>query len=70
MTANEQEMLRLYNFLPEVDQDFALAFMKKLVLAWDPDFTKLTPMEHTDLKESRADIENGTTVRMEDIDWD
>ena len=33
MTANEQEMLRLYNFLPEVDQDFALAFMRNLVLA-------------------------------------
>ena len=49
MTANEQEMIRLYNFLPDVDKDFALAFMKKLVLAWDPDFTKLTPMERAEL---------------------
>ncbi len=69
MTANEQEMIRLYNFLPDVDKDFALAFMKKLVLAWDPDFTKLTPMERADLEESRADFENGMAVRMEDIDW-
>ena len=69
MTANEQEMIRLYNFLPDVDKDFALTFMKKLVLAWDPDFTKLTPMERADLEESRADFENGMTVRMEDIDW-
>lgn len=70
MTVNEQEMLRLYNFLPEVDQDFALAFMKKLVLAWDPDFTKLTPMERADLESARADFENDRAVLMEDIDWD
>ena len=69
MTANEQEMLRLYNFLPEVDQDFALAFMKKLVLAWDPDFTKLTPAEYARLKESERDLEQGHTVKMDDIDW-
>ena len=69
MTANEQEMIRLYNFLPDVDKDFALTFMKKLVLAWDPDFTKLTPMERADLEESRADFENGMAVQMEDIDW-
>ena len=69
MTANEQEMLRLYNFLPEVDQDFALAFMRKLVLAWDPDFTKLTPMERAELENARADFENGNAVRMGEIDW-
>ena len=69
MTANEQEMLRLYNFLPKVDRDFALAFMKKLVLAWDPDFTKLTPLERRDLEEARADFENSKAMRTEDIDW-
>lgn len=69
MTANKQELLHLYSFLTEVDQDFALAFMKKLVLAWDPDFTKVTPMERIDLENACADFENGRTVRMEDIDW-
>ena len=47
----------------------ALAFMKKLVLAWDPDFTKVTPMECLDLESARTDFENGHAVRMEDIDW-
>ena len=69
MTANEQEMIRLYNFLPDVDKDFALTFMKKLVLAWDPDFTKLTPAEYARLKESERDLEEGHTVKMDDIDW-
>lgn len=31
--------------LPESEQFFALEFIKKLVLAWDLDFTKLTPSE-------------------------
>mgnify|MGYP000986281523 FL=1 len=70
MTANEQEMLRLYNFLPDVDKDFALTFMKKLVLAWDPDFTKLTPVERADLDAAREDLLNGKAVSHADIDWD
>jgi hypothetical protein len=70
MTANEQEMLRLYNFLPDVDKDFALTFMKKLVLAWDPDFTKLTPVERADLDAAREDFRNGKAVSHADIDWD
>ena len=43
--------------------------MLKLVLAWDPDFTKVTPMERLDLESARTDFENGHAVRMEDIDW-
>lgn len=70
MTANEQEMLRLYNFLPDVDKDFALTFMKKLVLAGDPDFTKLTPVERADLDAAREDLRNGKAVSHADIDWD
>ena len=69
MTANEQEILRLYNFLPEVDKDFALVFMKKLVRAWDPDYTKLTPMERAELDSARADFENSSAVGMDEIDW-
>jgi hypothetical protein len=29
--------------LPADKQRFAYEFIKKLVLAWDPDFTKVTP---------------------------
>jgi len=31
--------------LPEYEQLFALKFVKRLVLAWDPDFTKVTARE-------------------------
>lgn len=39
--------------------------IKKLVLAWDPDFTKLTPEEAKLLNEA----ENDEFVNAEDIDW-
>lgn len=49
------------------DQNLAFDIIKKLVLAWDPDFTKLTPQERKDLEEAEADPE---VVGMDDIDWD
>lgn len=56
--------------LPENEQFFALEFVKKLVLAWDPDFTKLTPAEKAELEKAQKEIENGDTVSHECINWD
>ena len=36
---------RLLEMLPESEQHFAYELIKKLVRAWDPDFTRLTPEE-------------------------
>lgn len=59
------EAARLMNLLPESDQKFAFEFIKKLVLAWNPDYTKLTPDE-----EKRVDeAENGEFVDDSEIDW-
>lgn len=57
---------KMLNLLPEEDQNLALAFIKKLVLAWDPDFTKVTPEEADRI----AAAENSGFVAEEDIDWD
>lgn len=57
------------NKRPEVEQSPAYELLRRLVLAWDPDFTKLTPMERAELESARADFENGNAVRVEDIDW-
>ena len=40
-----EELHCMLEMLPETEQDFALEFVKRLVLAWDPDYTKLTPSE-------------------------
>ena len=70
MTAQEQEILTMYNTLPEAEQSLAYEILRRLVLAWDHDFTKLTPAEYERLKESEHDLKQGCTVKMEDIDWD
>lgn len=57
---------RMLNLLPEEDQNFALEFIKKLVLAWDPDFTKVTPEEATRITEA----ENSGFIAEGEIDWD
>lgn len=57
---------RLIDMLPEDDKNFAYEFIKKLVLAWDPDFTKVTSEEAKYI----AAAENSGFVDEADIDWD
>lgn len=70
MNAITKELIDLMEILPENEQFFALEFVKKLVLAWDPDFTKLTPAEKAELEKAQKEIENGDTVSHECINWD
>ena len=60
------EAARLMDILPEADQEFAYEFIKKLVLAWDPDFTKVTAEEAKTIEEA----ELSGFVDAENIDWD
>ena len=48
--------------LPLSEQQLAYEFIKRLVLAWDPDFTKLTPNEELSLKEAEEEYANGEYV--------
>ena len=57
---------RLINMLPSDDQQFAYEFVKKLILAWDPDFTKTTNEEAERIMEAE---ESGFLCESE-IDWD
>ena len=43
MAPKSQAIAQMVDMLPEQDQQLAFELVKKLVLAWDPDFTKLTP---------------------------
>jgi len=57
---------KMIDILPTEDQKFAFEFVKKLVLAWDPDFTKVTPEE---AKRIAAAEESGF-ISEDEIDWD
>ncbi|MBQ1233850.1 MAG: hypothetical protein IIW17_01935 [Clostridia bacterium] len=60
------EAARLMDALPEADKEFAYEFIKKLVLAWDPDFTKVTAEEAKRIE----DAEKSGYVDADEIDWD
>lgn len=70
MSSATKQAIDLMEILPESEQSFALEFIKKLVLAWDPDFTKLTASERTALEQAEREFENGDVVSHDDIDWD
>ncbi len=70
MSTATKQVIDLMEILPESEQNFALEFIKKLVLAWDPDFTKVTPKERSELENAMEEIRNGETVSHSDIDWD
>lgn len=60
------EAARLIDALPETDKAFAYEFIKKLVLVWDPDFTKVTEEEAKKISEA----EESGYLNDDEIDWD
>ena len=56
MSGITMEAARLMDILPEADQEFAYEFIKKLVLAWDPDFTKVTAEEAKKLRKQNSAV--------------
>ena len=70
MSGAIKEAVNLMEILPESEQNFALEFIKKLVLAWDPDFTKVTPTERKALEEAEKDIAENGTISHDAINWD
>ena len=65
MTKTIEQTITMLEMLPTQEQNLALELIKRLVLAWDPDYTRLTPEERTRLEAA----ENGEYVDSEDIDW-
>ncbi len=66
MSVQVQEIVAMLDMLPEQEQNLAVELLKRIVLAWDSDYTKLTPKEAKEL----AEAENSGYIDEEDIDWD
>lgn len=69
MTQVVQESVKMLEMLPESEQEFASQFIKRLVLAWDPDFTKLTPEERKLLEAAEQRVDSGEYVKDSEISW-
>lgn len=70
MTSATQQIVDMLGMLPKEEQDFACEMLKKIVLAWDPDFTKLTPDEAKRFEIGKRQLANGEFYRDSEIDWD
>ena len=69
MAPISQQIADMVDMLPTEDQALALALVKKLVLAWDPDFTKTTPAEKAAIDQAAAELEAGDYVLDQAIHW-
>lgn len=70
MSGAIKEAVSLMEVLPETEQNFALEFIKRLVIAWDPDFTKVTLKERIALEEAENDVAVNGTISHDAINWD
>lgn len=69
MSPVSKQIVDMIDMLPEQEQKLAFEFIKRMVLAWDSDFTKLTPFEREQLTKADNEILKGETVDHNDIDW-
>ncbi len=56
---------KMLEMLPESEQRLAMEFVKRLVKAWDPDYTKVTPSEYKQI----AQAEQSGFIEESEIDW-
>ncbi len=64
-----QQIADMVDMLPESDQALAFELVKKLVLAWDPDYTKVTPVEKAQIDRAAAELAAGDYVPESVINW-
>jgi len=60
----------MLEMLPQTEQEFVCEVVRKLIIAWDPDFTKLTPHEFAELKLAHEQVANNEVFSDDEINWD
>ena len=67
LKAKTMQTAELLDILPDEDISIINALIKKLILAWDPDFTKVTPRERELLEKADAEMKNGDFISEKDF---
>ena len=65
-----QQIAQMVDMLPAADQALALELVRKLVLAWGPDYTRATPGEDAAMEQAVRELEAGDYLTDKDINWD
>ncbi len=69
MAQVSKQIGEMVDMLPMEEQLLAFELIKRMVLAWDNDFTKLTPVEREFLEKADTEIKNGEIIKHDDL-WD
>lgn len=69
MSEKTKEMFQLVDMLPESEQNFINEMIKRVVLAWDSDFTKVTNSERQRIEEAEQELKNGEYISHKEV-WD
>ena len=59
-----QKVAEMVEMLPEEDQELAYEVVRRIVVAWDPDYTKVTPKEAQALAEAEEEFNRGEYYTM------
>lgn len=70
MSTRAMEISMMVDMLPEEEQTLTYEFVKRIVLAWDPDFTKVTDYEREKIEEAEQEFERGEYFTHNQINWD
>ena len=62
MSSLAQRITDMIDILPEDEQTLAYEIVKRMVLAWDPDFTKVTQEESQEINRSIDEMRRGECV--------
>ena len=65
MSQLAQDIAEMIDMLPKEEQSLAYEMVRRLIMAWDPDFSRLTPKEEKDLLAAKA----SGYVDANAIDW-
>ena len=70
MTNNTKQLITIYELLPANDQNILLELSKKMLLAYDPYYTKVLPSESKELDAVLTDYRNNVNIVDDtEINW-
>lgn len=69
MSPIAKETINMIELLPETEQVLINEMVKRIFIAWDSDYTKVTPVEAEALEQAEKEIESGEIVSHNSINW-
>ena len=70
MSERTRELFQIVDMLPDTEKNLIDEMIRRVILAWDPDFTKITSDEAAVLKQAEQERERGEVFSESEIDWD